>query len=265
MRTPSALIVSVRRGFRPLAFLHGPRTRRRFPRFARWADGIERIGDERGTDPIVTFVSRQAPYSDVDRSTLTARSVLALRGIPNADACRPVASILRNETAHPRVRLASASTCARLCSGEIRAEAQTFILDAYRDRSRYLADPNRGLLPHELYSALIDVDNDESLAILLDLVEHGGPLHTMEPVMAYLAWKDGEQVAETLQQVLDDPNRHELPIRLVAARAMLDSGRFPPEFLRARIDSLASEATPDTYGQEIAGAARELRARAAQL
>jgi uncharacterized protein (TIRG00374 family) len=37
------LIASVRRGFRPLAFLHGPGMRRRFPRFARWADGIERM------------------------------------------------------------------------------------------------------------------------------------------------------------------------------------------------------------------------------
>lgn len=37
------LIASVQRGLRPLAFLHGPRTRRRFPRFARWGDGIEQM------------------------------------------------------------------------------------------------------------------------------------------------------------------------------------------------------------------------------
>jgi hypothetical protein len=226
---------------------------------------LERIGDERGADPIVTFVSRQAPYSDVDRSTLTAKSILALRGIRNADACEPIVAILLNEAAHPRVRLASASTCARLCSGDVRAEAQSFILSAYRDRSRYLADPNQGLLPHELYSALIDVDNDESLAILLDLLEYGGPLRTMQPVIVYLAGKDEEQVAETLQRALDDASRQELPVRLALAGAMLDSGRFPPAFLRDRIDSLANEATPDTYGQEIADAAQELRTRAAQL
>src|SRR5690349_5559191 len=98
-----------------------------------FVSALERIGDERGTDPIVTFVLRQTPYSDVDRSTLTAKSVLALRGVSNADVCEPLASILRDETAHPRVRLASASACARLCSGDIRGGAQTFILDAYRD------------------------------------------------------------------------------------------------------------------------------------
>jgi uncharacterized protein (TIRG00374 family) len=36
-------IALVQRGLRPLAFLHGPRTRRRFPRFARWAGGIEKM------------------------------------------------------------------------------------------------------------------------------------------------------------------------------------------------------------------------------
>jgi hypothetical protein len=229
-----------------------------------FVSALERIGDERGTEPILEFVSKQTPYSDVDRSTLTAKSILALRGIPNTDACEPVASILRNEAAHPRVRLASASTCARLCSRDTRAEAQRFILKAYQDRSRYLAYPNEGLLQHELYSALIDVDNAESLAILLNLVEYGGSLHTMQSVIIYLARKDEEQVAETLQRVLNDSAKHELPVRLAAARALLDSGKPPSQSLRDGIDELANEARPDLYGQDIADEAQELRARAAE-
>src|SRR5687768_71319 len=92
---------------------------------------LGRIGDERGTKPILEFISKQVPYSDGDRSALTSESILALRGIPNPAACKPIVSTLRDVTAHPRVRLASASTCARLCSGDIRAEAQSFILSAY--------------------------------------------------------------------------------------------------------------------------------------
>jgi hypothetical protein len=60
--------------------------------FVRFCLDPRAVGDERGTGSIVTFVSRQTPYSDVDRSTLAAKSVLALRGTPNADACEPVAA-----------------------------------------------------------------------------------------------------------------------------------------------------------------------------
>lgn len=234
-----------------------------FPITFVWA--LERIGDERGMEPIVEFVSKQAPYSDVDRSTLTAASILSLRGVRNTAACKPVMSILRNETAHPRVRLASASTCARLCSGANRTEAQSFIMSTYENRSRYLAEPNEGLLQEELFSALIDVDTDESLAILLDLLEYGGPLHVMQPVITYLARKDEERVADSLQRVVEDSSKHELPVRLAAARAILDAGKQPRQSLRDGIQELANEAKPDLYGQEIADEAQELRARAAEL
>jgi hypothetical protein len=120
---------------------------------------LERIGDEGGTRPIMEFVERQAPHSSVERSTLAAASILALRGIQNAAACEPVVSILRNQAAHPRVRLASASTSARLCAGALRAEAKAFIASAAKDRSRYLADPNQGFTADELQSALIDADS----------------------------------------------------------------------------------------------------------
>lgn len=226
---------------------------------------LERIGDDRGTKPIVEFVSKQAPYSDGDRSTLTAESILALRGIRNPTACTPIASILRDETAHPRVRLASASTCARLCSGGVKAEARSFILSAYDNRSRYLAEPNEGFTQSELYSALIDVDNDQSLAILLNVLEGGAPPYIAQPVIAYLARKEGENVAEGLERALGDSHNYELTVRLAAARAILDTGKRPTQSLRRRIDELVNEASPDVYGQSIADEAQQLRARAAEL
>jgi hypothetical protein len=225
---------------------------------------LERIGDQRGTEPIVEFISKRAPYSNVDGSTLTTRSIQALRGIQNTAACKPIVSILRSETAHPRVRLASASTCARLCSGDVKAEAQSFILSAYDDRARYLAKPNEGFAQSELYSALIDVDNDESLAILLNVLEGGAPPYIAQPIIGYLARKEGENVADSLERVLGDSYNYELTVRLAAARAILDTGKPPSQSLRSRIDELANEASPDVYGQAIVDEAQQLRARAAE-
>jgi hypothetical protein len=229
-----------------------------------FVSALERIGDERGTESIVAFVSRQAPYSDDDMSTLTAASILALRGIPNTAACAPVGSILRTETAHPRVRLASASTCAHLCADDLKAEAQSFILGAYQNRSRFLANPNKGFVQEELYSALTEVDNDESVAILLNVLDAGGPLPTLRPVIAYLSRKESPEVRDGLQRVLDSAN-HELPIRLAVAHAILDTGKPPTQSLRSRIDELANEASPEVYGQAITDEALRMRARAAEL
>jgi len=230
-----------------------------------FVQALERIGDERGTKPILKFISRQAPYSDRERSTLTARSILALRGIPNPDACKPVSAILHDKTAHPRVRLAAAATCSRLCAGNTKAEAQEFILDAYDDRARYLADPNAGFTPPELYSALIDVDNQKSLAIVLDVLEGGAPPRIAQPVIAYLARKDGENVANSLERLLGDSSNYELTVRLAAARAILDNGNPVSSSLRSRIDQLANEATAAPYGQAIVDEALQLRARASDL
>jgi hypothetical protein len=233
-----------------------------FPIIYIWA--LERIGDEDGMEPLLAFVAQQAPYSNWDRSTLTAHSILALRGVRNTAACRPIVAILRDETAHPRVRLASASTCARLCSGDVKAEAQKFILDAYDDRTRYWADPNGGFTPPELYFALTDVDNEQSLAILLEVVEGGAPPHIAQPVIAYLARKTEVHVADSLERMLGDSYHYELFVRLAAARAILDTGKSVKSSLRDRIDELASEARRDGYEQAIVDEAEMLRARAAE-
>jgi hypothetical protein len=131
---------------------------------------LERIGDGRGTQPVLELISAQAPYSSSDRSALTTASILALRSMRNATACAPLVSILRDESAHARVRLASASASASLCSGDVGAEGRRFIMQTYEDRARYL-DPKEGLSQRDVYLALMDVDNEESRAILLEVVD----------------------------------------------------------------------------------------------
>ena len=230
-----------------------------------FVEALERIGDERGAAPIVEFISKQAPYSDGDRSTLTARSIQALRGVKNPAVCDPVVSILRDETAHPRVRLAAASTCANLCSGHIRAEAQRFVLDAYDNRSRYTADANRGFSEQELFPALIDVDNEESLAILLGVLEAGAPGYIALPVVDYLAGKQDARAASGLERAVHDSYNYEPYVRLAMARALLDGAGSRAQSLRLAIDELFDEATRGGYAKEIIDEAQRLKARAAQL
>ncbi len=102
------------------------------------------------------------------------------------------------------------------------------------------------------------------MAILLDVLEGGAPSYIAQPVIAYLAHEDGEDVADTLRRVLDDSYDYELTVRLAAARALLDAGEPPTQSLRGKIEDLVNEASPDVYGQAIADEALQLRARAAE-
>lgn len=225
---------------------------------------LAEIGDERGAEPIIEFIFRQTPFSDEERSALTAEAIRALRGTRSPAACDPIATILRDESAHPRVRLASASTCARLCDGETRTEAQSFILSMYGNRSLYSTQRRPAFTPPELYSALIDVDSDESIAILLNRLESGGAPGILQAILIYLSGKEGENVIDSVQRVLNDSDSYELVVRLAAARSILDMDRPLTQTLRDSIDELTDEATPDMYGQTIADEAQQLRTRAAE-
>lgn len=223
---------------------------------------LERIGDRRGMHSIMAFVAEQTPYSDVDKSTLTARSILALTSQANVAACAPTSSILQDVTAHPRVRLAAASVSAALFSEGLRAYAQEHILEAYRERMRYLADPNTGFTQGELYSALIAVDNDESLSILLDLLNHDVPERIALPVIGYLAEKGGERAMTGLLNVIEDPERHSLPIRLAAGSGVLELRRVPTAADRDMADAFLGEARSGGWPEEIVQQAQRLSERA---
>lgn len=176
----------------------------------RFVLALEQIGDARGARSIMAFVGGQAPYSDVDRSFVTARTILSLSMLRDTDVCEPLASILEASTAHPRVRLSAASTCAKICAAEVQSGAREFILTAYEERTRYLANPNEGFTQSELYAALIDVDSDESLTILLGVLDYEMPEQIVLPIMAYLSGKRGDTVINGLFGVLDSRDAHSL-------------------------------------------------------
>jgi HEAT repeat protein len=201
---------------------------------------LERIGSPAGMEPILAFLAQLAPYSDADDSKLTEMTILALRGVRNAGACRPLATILADETAHPRARLAAASAITRLCTTDLVREAQRFILAMYEDRERHFAGvpQGSGFASPELFSALIDADSAESEAILLDILRTEQTPYLIQPVIEYFATKGGADAEQALLAIVDNSLEHEMHVRVAAASALLEIGGPSVRELRKRAESL---------------------------
>ena len=188
---------------------------------------LARLGDPRGAPPILAFIERLAPYDDLDDRHLTAYAISGLKGTRNPDACPPLKSIFDDVTTQLYVRLASAGALASLCPEDADDE-RAFILREFRNS---IGQPMNPEAPRsELYAALIDVDTEESRAILFDVMYSEQPMnYIVKPVVAYFATKRGDDVEAALTAVLDNPLIDDLWIRLDAARALLEMNGPSPE------------------------------------
>jgi len=84
-----------------------------------------------------------------------------------------MAAIFADDSAHLRARVAAARVLARLCTGDIKSQAQTFIVATYEDRLRAarteIGPPHYGTTLEwvEVYPGLADADIPEATAILM--------------------------------------------------------------------------------------------------
>jgi HEAT repeat protein len=210
---------------------------------------LERIGSPNGLRPILDFLARQPPLSVADNSFLVEQTILALKGVGNPRACAPMAAIFADDSAHVRVRVASARVLAGLCKGEIKSRAQTFIVATYEDRlraARTEPGPPRGgtaLVWQEVYPGLADADTPDSAAILMDVLRDEDPAdYLLEPTIAYFATKSGAEVEQALMAIIDRGEVRSIGNRLAAAEALLAIDGPSAKKLSGRAEDLLAEA-----------------------
>ena len=222
-------------------------------------DALKELGDPRGAAPTLAFLKGRPPYSDADESFLTARVAEALGSMRNREACAPLAEIVSEGPAHPRVRLAAASAAARLCEEEISGPAADLLLEFYRNKPREMK-PNPEYTDAELYTALAEVKNDEATDIIVGVMENSTEGYILEPIIAATARRGDAKLKDALKHVVrkSDP---EVPLgtRLKAARALLDLNERPDDSLRDKVSELAAVAEADGYPPQVLAEARKLK------
>lgn len=221
---------------------------------------LEGIGNERGAAPVLDFVKSLAPFSDVDRSTLTALSIEALGKMEDVGTVDTLLNIATDGANHPRVRLASAASVCRLvgCGEGERSSAEAVILNYDRDRAKYFVDANKGFSEVELFEALIAADTNESMEIVLATAQKGLSTYVVRSTISYLKDKPGESAANALLFVVTDKDRYELPVRLSAAAALARRAASRPTLTKEIAKELMEEAVTDDWPEEIVEQARKL-------
>ena len=185
-------------------------------------DALKEIGDPRGAAPTLAFLKGRPSYGDADESFLTARVIEALGSMQNPAACAPLAQIFREDSAHPRVRLAAAAAASRLCKEDISGSAADLILQFYRNRPREMR-PNPEFTDVELYSALAEVRNEAATAIIVGVMDSSTASYILDPIISATARRGDVELKDALKRVVRNSNP-EVPLetRMKAARALLD-------------------------------------------
>jgi len=221
---------------------------------------LEGIGDKRGGAAVFEFVMSLAPFSNVDRSTLTALSIEALGEIGDASVVGALLEIARASANHPRVRLASAAAVCRLiATGEECVSAGAVVFDFHRDREKYFLNPNAGFVEGEVLDAVMAVDSVKSKEIVLVLAQAGPSSYVLESVVTYLMDKPGGIVASALLSIVNDKERHSLPTRLDIALAMAERAALQPFLTKEMAEGLMGEATADDWPSEVVNRPRNLK------
>ncbi len=203
---------------------------------------LERIGDVRGANAVLDFIGGRSPLSDTDESPVTSRAIEAAGRIGDANTASDLLKLMHDTENHPRVRLASAAAVCRLVRSEMRRDAAQLILQFYRDRSHYFADPNAGFTITELFDAIIAADTSESLEIVIETAKSGPSYYTVDPIIEYLATKDGNTVELALMSIAADKDRYELPARVKAATKVLEVNASLRPKLHELLQSFLDEA-----------------------
>ena len=211
---------------------------------------IGRIGVEDGMDPLLDFLHSRTPYTE--RDSLSITTILALKGVHNVRACKPLSRILNDMTVDPSIRLASARTNSYLCSDN---GAQDFLLDAYQSLSTRRSGEARRYSSDEVLLGLIDVNSDKSETILIGLLHFEGNVRTHVPIITHLSSRGGEEVSNILLEVIGNKDMHEYPIRVAAVLGLVKMKRLPLPALSSFAAELLEEGKrdswPDSFSVEV--------------
>lgn len=211
---------------------------------------FKEIEDSGAAVPIVDFVLSRKPHDDMGLSFITAEAIRVLAMLRSRASCAPLLGVLQNQSAHPRIRLATSAALICACEGDVEAEAEELIARFYGDRDKYLEQPNDGFALSELLSALLLASESNAVSELVVDAIHSLPSHRMVSEFIESANPETAGYAEALDAVL---RGEYVPLenRLAAAEALFT--RFGPsvEGLQGEIAALRREVEEDGYPLEI--------------
>jgi len=201
------------------------------------------IGDPRGTAPLLEFLDSYAPHEDKAVGALPTAAIEALKDIGNPRACDTLAAIYPVDDGVSQGRLGAAAAVARICAGTQQADARAYVFARYREMKADRMAFSMGW-DHLVYKALIDVNTDESNAILIDDILKLDNWHYLSmPVIEHMPRVGGEEVIDGLMAIVASPeSRYEMHYRIAAAGALLDLGVDDSPELDARIRELLDDA-----------------------
>ena len=217
----------------------------------RFVLALEAIGSDAGSDAILGFVWSRAPFSDNDRSFITARSISALGMIGNEVLVEDLTGILEDRESHPRVRLASAASVCRLLAPGNCERAEEVIFDFYDDRIGYISNVNSGFTENELFDAVMAADTNRSMEIILEAIDTGVAPHTTVTIVPHLRGRSTEETTIALLAIASDISRQSLPIRLAAALAIAEDEKYRSVLSEDLANGLLDEAYEDGWSEAV--------------
>ena len=218
---------------------------------------LREIENPSAAAPIVHFVLARKPHSDNDVSFITAEAIRVLAKLPSRSSCAPLLEVLRDESAHPRIRLATSAALINACDGAVEAEAEDQIQRFYGDRDRYLQQVNDGFGLTELLSTLLLASDSDAVAEVSVNVLTDFPLHGMVSAVIQSIKPETPGYGEALDAVLSGQS---VPLenRLAAAEALVAHYGPSIDGLQEKIVALKRDAEEDGYPMEILERARML-------
>lgn len=174
------------------------------------------IGSDIGVEPLLYYLQTRAPFANHD--VLSIATVLSLKRIGSARVCQPLLPILEDGGADASIRLAAARSISHVCAI---STAQDFVLNAHRTLMDHKPGESTPYFQNEVLLGLIDVNNDESNAILIKLLDFEGDTQIYVSIIDHLGKNGGEEIAQALLNVVGRENFHEYPIRVAALRALV--------------------------------------------
>lgn len=219
---------------------------------------LAEFGDVRGADAILEVIRERAPYNDPDTAVGTALFIVELEAIPSESVCGPIGDLVTDETAHPGIRLSSASVVARVCGGQMAADAGNLIVTLYNDRRDYIRGPRAAFTMSQLYSALTGIDNEEAVNIVLGALATEYEPYILAPMLEFVQQQEGERFSSALFQFVNNQD-NPLDLRFAAARSLLDRNAQPENDLRELIDALVLEARSGMWGPELLEQAEQIQ------
>ncbi|MFT4928011.1 MAG: HEAT repeat protein [Phenylobacterium sp.] len=209
---------------------------------------LVKIGDKRAVLPLLAFLAKSSlittPEGYAPHDALAA--IRALGTFHDSRAMPAVLSIFNDTSLHIKMRLFAAATLAQVSDDATRQMAEDFVMLQHSKLDVYYraAVINKAVNQTDVMHALIAVDSEKSLKMVLTYMGYGPNSYEVAPLMDYFATKDRQDVFEVLLAAIKLPDLYEPETRLLILEALANqTHRMDTRLLLPYLDEFVYEIT----------------------